>query len=173
MSDLKILKIENNTKVLKIQDGTKILKPEGNTVVYTGGIAIWGQILGAIENQTDLINLINDKSLQKISVIAGEQINSYRAIKIVSNEAFYFNDDINDYGKCIGISLQSVNQGDAVEIFTHGELTMPFALIDGNIYYANANGNINNTQGLVLSQKIGTAISTSKLFVKIEESLIL
>lgn len=130
-----------------------------------------------LENQNTIIiqqGIKGDKgdAGNTFSGTAGDNIVSFKPVKIENGLIYHFDsENVANYGKCIGISKTSASVGASVEIVALGKLTVSATLTVGSEYYANGTS-LSLTQGTILSQKLGIAIDTNELFVKIEECLI-
>lgn len=127
----------------------------------------------------DIENLKNPLSFNNydqiiLSIIAGETINSPRAIMIKNSQAFHFNpSDENNYHNFIGISNNSATKDSLVYIIKSGKLNSQNSFIQDSTYWVGNNGLLTTTiptSGIQL--EVGYAIDNNNLFVTFENPII-
>lgn len=110
-----------------------------------------------------------------IVYIAGVDIGSNRGIVLDNLTAIYADNTITSQaGKFIGISINAVTQGSNVIIQTSGEIDGFSGLTPNSKIYLQANGVLTSTiptSGFI--QQVGIALSTTKLLINIQPSLVI
>jgi len=133
------------------------------------------EILEIYQNSPEILQIqqgIKGDAGNSLTVVAGENIVSFKPVKIHNGLLYYFDsENIVDYGKCIGIAKTSGNSGDSIEVVALGKLTVSQTLTIGSQYFANGTS-LSLSEGTILSQNLGIATNTNDLFVKIEQCLL-
>jgi hypothetical protein len=163
----------NASGVLSWRIGTGVVQQ-----VSGGGGAIWGGIVGALSNQTDLQTALDGKaddlhihSSTITTEVAGENISGGRLLEYRNNQVFYHNPD--EIYEPYGISNSAAITGANVDVTLSGNVTMVgWGLTTNATYYANTNGTINTSPNLTgRSQIIGIAINSNTLNLNIQQSI--
>ena len=137
-----------------------------NTTEPTDGL--WLDKVGEDTARRISVNdFVNSITYQSITLIAGESIVSDRAVVVDSGSVFHF-DTTNStyYGRSVGVSKNSANIGETVEVIVSGYYNSGLSLTEGQKYYATSTGALSTTpptSGIV--QIIGIALTSSKFLV--------
>lgn len=110
-----------------------------------------------------------------LSVIAGEDLTSFKAVRLSNNQAFLYDyTDSSQFGECIGITITGALLGNSVNIKLFGKQTVAPTLINRKEYFAGVSGTLVDTAPVTGTlQKIGVAISTSDLFINLGSPVLL
>ncbi|AND75564.1 hypothetical protein [Nostoc phage N1] len=159
--------------------------PDGTTPVDFSTLREAG-ILATDPEYTNVLQYIQDyiddaiASIQASSVIAdiftcGQVISALKAIRYdaITGKVFYASSsDVTHLGKCVGISSQSGNINDNVQIITSGYLSDNFwNWTLGTPIFFDANGTLTQTPGINYYQVVGFPVSTTKILVSIEQPI--
>ena len=116
---------------------------------------------------TTLNATVSDSSV--ISVIAGEDLTSFKTVRLSNNQAFLYDfTNDNQFGECVGITISGATLGNTINIKLFGKQTVAQTLVDGSEYFAGTGGVLTDNPPITGTiQKIGIAVSTSDLFINL------
>jgi hypothetical protein len=111
-----------------------------------------------------------DISKQKVSVIAGEGLPSYRVVYIHNNKVYMADkNSVTDKDKILGITISSATVNNNVDVLINGSITNPVWNFISGIVFLNTTGTL--TQVLPASgfpMKIGTAVTSNTVVIDID-----
>jgi hypothetical protein len=156
-----VIEIVEDTYVIEIDQSDEVLIVEENVV----------EVIEVAEQGPEGI------SGSEVSIlIATQVISGHRVCLFESNQLTYCDSaNTSHAGKAIGLTLNSATIGGNVSIQKSGEVTEPsWNWVDGAALYIGSNGILTQTptsNGFI--QKVGYAISPTKIWIDFKESIIL
>lgn len=112
---------------------------------------------------------LRNKGYSRMNKVCDEVVPAHRVVVLENDKVVLFNPFNNiHYNKVLGISYQSGNTGDSIDIITDDEIDFGISLVNGVIYYGGVNGtlvDIPPTSGIV--QSLGWSHSNGKFIVHI------
>lgn len=124
---------------------------------------------GIIEDSFVSPKTLRNKGYSRINKICDESIPAHRVVILENDRVVLFDPfNITHYNKVLGISYQSGNTGDSVDIITDDEIDFGITMVNGAIYYGGISGTLTNIPPITgIMQSLGWAHSNGKFIVHI------
>lgn len=157
------------------------LKQEDLAVIYV----LWSDIqnasgatFGSKAQATDYLNAVFTATSQNEVANAGQSISALRAVKFTGSGLFYIDsENLGDANLCVGITTTSATTGSPVSYLMRGFLDdASFSWVIGSSVFVGSNGALTQTppqSPSVFSLRIGSAVTSTKIKIQIEQPIIL